>query len=115
VTFALNSQQPAYLMHSPGHVHVAQPSGIPCGDPPIRFILELDRVLWEELQGPVIGLTSLRTAVVAKIEQILKNGAESNEAKGRDQDIPLGERAGGVSEDTQEVNKPATQGDVNQI
>jgi hypothetical protein len=75
---------PAYMKHSPEYVHVARLSGIACGDPPIRFILELNRVLWEELQGPVIGLTSLRTTVVPKIEQILKNGAESNEAGGRE-------------------------------
>jgi len=102
-------------MHSPEHVNVAEPSGITCGDPPIRFILELDRVVWEELQGPVIGLTALRTAIVAKIEQILKNGTESNDARGRDQNITLGERVGGASEDTQEVTKPATQGGVDQI
>jgi hypothetical protein len=106
---------PAFLMHSPEYVGAAQPSGIACGDPPTRFILELNRVVWEELQGPVIGLTALRTAVVAKIEEILKKGAGSNEAGGPDHNIALEDRAGGASEDTQEDNKPTTQGDVDQI
>jgi hypothetical protein len=63
------------------------------------FILELNRIVWDELQNPVIGLTALRMAIAAKIERILQKSLGSNQI-------------GGQGEDILEDPRPASQGNV---
>jgi hypothetical protein len=90
---------PAFLLHSPEHIDAPQPSRIACGDPLNMFILELNRVVWDELQNPVIGLTVLRMAIAAKIEQILQKSLGNNQIEGQ---------GGNNLED----HRPASQGNV---
>jgi hypothetical protein len=90
---------PAFLLHSPEHMDAAQPSRIACGDPLNMFILELNRVVWEDLQNPVVGLTALRVAIAVKIERILQKSLGSNQIRGQGKDIL-------------EDHRPATQGNV---
>lgn len=60
----------------------------------MTFITELNRVVWDQLQKPVIGLTALRQTLMPKIEEILKMGEGSSGVEESDQNIALGDRAG---------------------
>lgn len=72
----------SFLMHTPEHLDVAQPSRRSCGDPSTNFILDLNRAIWEELQNPVVGLTALRVAIAAKMEQILQGDLNNYQREG---------------------------------
>jgi len=77
----------AYLRHNPEYVGAAQPSTRACGDPPEKFIMKLNRVVWDQLQEPVIGLTALRKTLMPKIEEILREGEGNTAVEGSDQDV----------------------------
>jgi hypothetical protein len=103
---------PAYSRHNPEHVDAAQPSTRACGDPPISFIMKLNRVVWDQLQEPVIGLTALRKTLMPKIEEILQESEGSTEVEGTDQDVAL---EGWDGADVREEDKAKTEGNDEQV
>lgn len=70
----LSSEQTVYyngtegtIEHNPELVEGGPPSGIACGYGPTGFMVRLNRLVWEELQNPVQGLTALRVAVLTRV------------------------------------------------
>ena len=68
---------PSYMLHNPEQMTTEPPSQVACGTP-TRFILGLNRAVWEEFQKPVPGLMAIRIVLTAKIKKILEKSLEDS-------------------------------------